>query len=339
MAATPGKRRSRWLAGTVAVLVVAACTTATAAKTAVRASGAEAPTGTATGPFPATFIAISTGYTGYRLAVYSAVTGRLLRYLTAAEPGGGPGGPSLSADGIIIFGRATGNNCAGSIDEVPAGGGPKRVLIGVAGRGSQAFWPGLVAGSADGRYLLYTTFHCAAPLDETVHLQNLRTGRELTRRVSSPQGVVPGLEGAGVFIDNDQEVVSASGSEVGVLSVPSLTGRTYATAPRGCRYGSLAGTSTELLATLECGARDALSLVAISPRTFAVTRTLIRLGTCLGGRISVAVHDPSALLVETEGACLPPTAVPMERILKIRGAKASVVLSGSASFMPMSAIW
>jgi len=45
------------------------------------------------------------------------------------------------------------------------------------------------------------------------------------------------------------------------------------------------------------------------------------------------------MLVEAEDACLPPTAVPTERILKIRGAEVSVVLSGSASFMPMSAIW
>jgi hypothetical protein len=230
-----------WLAGPAAVLAVAACTTAAAPKTAVRVSGAEVmAAGAAAGPFPATFIAISTGYTGYRLAVYSAANGRLLRYLTAAEPGGGAGGP--------------------------------------------------------------------------------------------------GLEGAGVFTDNDRQV-SASGSQAGVLRVPSLTGRAYATAPRGCRYVSLAGTSTELFATPDCGARDALSVVALSPRTFTATRTLIRLGTCLYGSISAAVHDPSALLAETEGACLPPTAVPKEQILEIRGAEATMVLSGSASFMPMSAIW
>jgi hypothetical protein len=131
---------------------------------------------------------------------------------------------------------------------------------------------------------------------------------------------------------------SSAESEASVLRVPSPTTRTYA-APRGCRYGSLAGTTAELFATLDCRARDALSVVAISPRTFAVTRTLIRLGTCLGGSISVAIHDPSALLAQTEGACLPPTAVPVVRILKIRGAEASVVLSGSASSTPMSATW
>ncbi|HEY6314763.1 MAG TPA: hypothetical protein VIY52_28730 [Streptosporangiaceae bacterium] len=303
--------------------------TATASKTAVHVSGAEAPASTATGPFPATFVGISTGATGGRLAVHSAANGRVLKYLTAAEPGGGPGLPSLSADGTVIFQRGTGS-CAATIDAVPAGGGPERVLIPMVGRGNQAIMPGLPSSSADGRYLSYLTARCSAPLDETVHLRNLHTGRELT----GPGWVGPDA----VFLDNDQQVVSVSGSVVAVLRVPSLTTRTYA-APRGCRYGSLAGTSTELLATLDCGARNALSVVAISPRTFAVTRTLIRLGTCLDASISAAAHDPSALLVETEGACLPPTTAPMVRILKIRGAEASVVLSGSASFMPIPAIW
>lgn len=346
MAATRGKKRSLWLAGAVAVLAVAACTgasapvrgnvtaaaatTATASKTAVHVSGAEAPTGRATGPFPATFIAISTGYTGYRLAVYSAANGRLLKYLTAAEPGGGPADPGLSADGgTVVFVRGTGT-CADTIDTVPADGGAERVLIPLTGRLPTDVIPFDGSYSSDGIYLIYATVPCSPPRTVLVHVRNLRTGRELAGR-----GWV-GLDA--VFIDNDQQVVSVSGSVVAVLRVPSLTTRTYA-APRGCRYGSLAGTGTELLATLDCGARDALSVVAISPRTFAVTRTLIRLGTCLAGSISVAVHDPSALLVETEGACLPPTAVPMERVLKIRGAEASVVLSGSASFMPMSAIW
>jgi hypothetical protein len=163
-----------------------------------------------------------------------------------------------------------------------------------------------------------------------IHLRNLRTGHELAG---------PGALGSdAVFVNDDRQVVSGTGAGLTVLQLPSLRARAYP-APRGCRYQGLAGTETEMTGLLQCGARDALSVVAISPATFAVTRTLIRLGTCLGGSISVAVHDPSAILVETEGACLPPTAVPMVRILKIRGAKASVVLSGSASLMPTSAIW
>jgi hypothetical protein len=43
----------------------------------------------------------------------------------------------------------------------------------------------------------------------------------------------------------------------------------------------LAGTETEVDALLQCGRGHELNVVAISPRTFTVTRTLIRLGSCL----------------------------------------------------------
>jgi hypothetical protein len=69
--------------------------------------------------------------------------------------------------------------------------------------------------------------------------------------------------------------------------------------------------------------------VAISPRTFTVTRTLIRLGSCLGGvTISLAQADPPAMLAETYDACLPPTARGAYRIVKIRDGHARDVASG-----------
>jgi hypothetical protein len=341
MAATPSKKRSLWLAGAVAVLAVAACTgasapvrgnvtaaavtTATAPETAVHVSDAEVSASTAAGSFPATFIGISAGS---RLAVYSAANGRVLKYLTAAEPGTGRlAGPELSADGGTVVFVLYGGTCTDSIDMVPAGGGAERVLIPPA----HGDIPYAASYSADGKYLIYgTVVPCSPPYPKMIHVRNLRTGHEL---------VGPGALGwDAVFVNDDRQVVSGNDAGLTVLQLPSLRARAYP-APQGCRYQGLAGTETELIGLVQCGASDALSVVAISPATFAVTRTLIRLGTCLGGSISVAVHDPSAMLVETEGACLPPTAVPMARILKIRGAEASVVLSGSASSMPISAIW
>src|SRR5258708_17995626 len=45
-------------------------------------------------------------------------------------------------------------------------------------------------------------------------------------------------------------------------------------------------------------------VAAIATRTFAITRTLIRLGDCRGSTdLSLAVGDPSAVLVETNDAC------------------------------------
>jgi hypothetical protein len=341
MATTPSKKRSLWLAGAVTVLATAACTgapapvrgnvtaaaatTAAASKTAVHGSGAAVPAGTAAGSFPATFIGISTGR---RLAVYSAANGRLLKYLTAAEPGGPPEDPELSADGGTVVFVRFGGTCTGYIDTVPAGGGAERVLIPPTPADGIPF---AASYSADGMYLIYATVvPCSSPYTKMIHVRNLRTGPELAGRGA--------LDWDAVFVNDDRQVVSGNHAGLTVLQLPSLRARAYP-APRGCRYQGLAGTETELAGLLQCGARDALSVVAISPATFAVTRTLIRLGTCLGGSISVAVQDPSAILVETEGACLPPTAVPTVRILKIRGAEASVVLSGSASVMPTSAIW
>jgi hypothetical protein len=342
MATTPSKKRFLWLAGAVAVLAVAACagapasvpgnvtaaaaTTAAVPETAVHVSSAEVPASTAAGSFPATFIGISA--VGSRLAVYSAANGRVLKYLTAAEPGVGRlAGPELSADGGTVVFVLYGGTCTDYIDTVPAGGGAERVLIPPA-HGDIPFAPSY---SADGKYLIYATVvPCSPPYPKMIHVRNLRTGHELAG---------PGALGwDAVFVNDDRQVVFGNGAGLTVLQLPSLRARAYP-APRGCRYQGLAGTETELAGLLQCGARDALSVVAISPATFAITRTLIRLGTCLAGSISVAVHDPSAMLVETEGACLPPTAVPMVRILKIRGAQASVVLSGSASVVPASAIW
>jgi hypothetical protein len=342
MAATPGKKRSLWLAGAVAVLAAAACTgapapvpgnvtaaaaaTAAAPQTAVHVSGAQVPASTAAGSFPATFIGVSAA--GSRLAVYSAANGRVLKYLTAAEPGAGRlAGPELSADGGTVVFVLYGGTCTDYIDTVPAGGGAERVLIPPA----HGDIPVAASYSADGEYLIYATVvPCSPPGPEMIHVRNLRTGHEL----AGPGALGPDA----VFVNDDRQVVSGTGAGLTVLQLPSLRARAYP-APRGCRYQDLAGTETEIDGLLQCGARDALSVVAISPATFAVTRTLIRLGTCLGGSISVAAHDPPAILVQTEGACLPPTAVPMARILKIRGAEASVVLSGSASVMPTSAIW
>jgi hypothetical protein len=108
--------------------------------------------------------------------------------------------------------------------------------------------------------------------------------------------------------------------------------------PRGCQYQWLAETGTELDAMLQCDPGHQLSVVAISPRTFTVTKTLIRLGSCLGGvTISLARADPSAMLAETYDACLPPAAPGEYRIMKIRDGQAWNVLSGQD--VPAAGSW
>jgi hypothetical protein len=300
--------------------------------------------------FPADFIADSWAVgSSDVVAVYSAANGRLIRKLTVPMPGGGPGAPQLSPDGrTVIFSRGQGT-CAQTIDTVPFRGGREQVLIPMTGTGNNAIVPGDPSYSADGRYQIYDTVPCNPSAHPLLHIRDLSTGRELT---------TPGFLGEtgflgdadSVFLDHDSEVVFAgAGLDVlragldlpwtglEVLRIPSMASAAYP-APRGCRYQALAGTETELDALMQCGSGDKLSVVAISPRTFTVTSTLIRLGSCLGGEtISLAPADPSAMLAETYDACLPPTARGNYRIVKIRAGRAWRVTSGQDA--PQAASW
>ena len=290
--------------------------------------------GTAAG-FPADFIGVSSAATAVMavVAVYSAADGHLIRTLTVPMPGGGPGGPQLSPDGrTVIFSRGQGS-CAQTIDMVSFRGGREQVLIPMTGHpliGNNAIIPGDPSYSADGRYLIYDTVPCHPSGHALLHIRDLSTGRERTRA-----GTL-GVAGS-VFLDHDSEVVFGTGTGLEVLRMPSMAVMAYP-APRGGRYQALAGTQTELDALLQCGRGHELSVVAISPRTLTVTRTLIRLGSCLGGEtISLAPAYPSAMLTETYDACLPPTARGEYRIVKIRGGHVWLVTSGHD--VPQGAFW
>ena len=309
-----------------------ATTPATATATTPATAG-----GTGAG-FPADFIGVSSAATAVMavVAVYSAADGRLIRKLTVPMPGGGPGGPRLSRDGrTVIFSRGQGS-CAQTIDTVPFRGGREQVLIPMTGTGNNAINPGDPSYGADGRYLIYDTVPCNPSEQALLHIRDLSTGRELTR--AGFLGVADS-----VFLDHDSEVVIAgAGLEVltaglEVLRMPSMAVTAYP-APRGCRYPALAGTETELVALMQCGPGRELSVVAISPRTFTATQTLIRLGSCLGGEtISLAPADPPAMLAETYDACLSPTARGDYRIVKIRGGHVWLVTSGHD--VPQGAFW
>jgi WD40-like Beta Propeller Repeat len=302
--------------------------------------------------FPADFIGVSWATTPVLavVAVYSAADGHLIRKLTVPLPGGGMGVPRLSPDGrTVIFSRGQGS-CAQTIDTVPFRGGREQVLVPMTGTGNNAVNPGDPSYSADGRYLVYYTVPCNPSGHPLLHVRDLGTGRELTGAgFLGPAGFLGDADS--VFLDHDSEVVFGAGLEVlraglevlwtglEVLRLPSMASAAYP-APRGCRYQALAGTKTEteLDALLQCGPGHELSVVAISPNTFTVTRTLIRLGSCLGGEtISLAPADPSAMLTETYDACLPPATPGYYRILKIRDGQVRLVTSGHE--VPQAASW
>ena len=314
-------------------LMATGCGGSTAAPPAATAPVTPTPAtaGVTAADFPADFIGVSPASTASTavVAVYSATDGHLIRKLTVPMPGGGMGYPRLSPDGhTVIFSRGQGS-CAQTIDTVPVRGGREQVLVPMTGTGDNAIIPDYPSYSADGRYLIYDTVPCGPSGHALLHVRDLGTGRELTRA---------GLLGyiGSVFLDHDSEIVFA-GTGLEVLRMPSMALAAYP-APRGCRYQALAGTETELDALLQCDPGHELSIVAISPRTFTVTRTLIRLGSCLGGEtISLASAGPSAILAETYDACLSPTARGEYRIVKIRADQAWRVTSGQD--VPQLASW
>jgi hypothetical protein len=290
------------------------------------------PPPTATG-FPADFVGVSSPGSDGVVAVYSAANGRLIRKLTVPMPGGGPGSPQLSPDGrMVIFVRGTGT-CAQVIDTVPFRGGPEQTLIPMTGNpltSKNYSIPDDPSYSPDGRYLIYDTIPCTSG-HTLVHIRDLSTGRERTRAVTLGYTF-------SVFLDH-HEVAGETGTGLEVLRMPSMAMTAYP-APRGCRYQPLAGTQTEteLDAFLQCGPGHELSVVAVSPRTFTVTRTLIRPGSCLGGQmISLARADPSAMLAEIYDACGSPTTPVGYTIVEIRNGRAWFVTSGQD--VPQGASW
>ena len=312
--------------------------TVTAAILGLAASGMAAaasstPATTAAVRTPRTFVA-ATAVAPTRLARYSATTGRLLKYLTTPQPGGGVGGPELSADGrTVLFSRGHGT-CTETIDTVPARGGAERVLIPMTGRSATASLPDPGASpSADGRYLLYSMTTCANLNHHAVYLRNLRTGRTVRLARRGPE-----LMFVAAFIKQDRQVAytsyGPSHGQLAVLNLRPLRLRFHA-APRGCRYGPLAtpGTGGLLTGTLNCG--RVVKVVTVVPSSFRVTATIATLrGPCQQAvSVSIAKRDPQALLLDVYGCH------DSERIVTIRHGRATVLLSGPSRQMPQGPVW
>jgi hypothetical protein len=86
------------------------------------------------GNLPARFVA----ETGGRVAVVSADTGRVERYLTAEEPGGGAEDPAATPDGRTVWFSRGDGACAAHIASVPVAGGPEQKLRGSGEAGPEA---------------------------------------------------------------------------------------------------------------------------------------------------------------------------------------------------------
>jgi hypothetical protein len=317
----------------VALIALAACDNQGALRTGNVHKQVSAVTIRTTGAvaLPASFVGLtpprSPRSAARRLALFSQADGRRLRFLTAQRLGGGAYNPVISANGrTVAFERGAGP-CDQTIDRVPANGGRERVLIPMKSGGNNPIVPSSPTYSSDGQYLGYLTTGCSVSSDDVIHVRNLRTGHELTGRGYLPERAV--------FVNRDRQIVFPYGGALVVVRLPSFARHTVQP-PRGCQYELLAGTETKLAATVECGHRHAVSIVAISTRTFTVTKTVLRLSncpTCLD--VSFAATDPSALLVATDNPCVPVRGA----IYVILGQTARLVVSRSAQRLPYEIVW
>jgi hypothetical protein len=107
---------------------------------------------------PATFVAARDG----RVAVLSVATGKVVRWLTAATPGGGAYDPRLTPDGkTVVYAQGAGT-CSSAIRSVPVAGGVPATLVAA---GSAA----LAGPSRDGDVDAYVRTTCRPrPKDEVV---------------------------------------------------------------------------------------------------------------------------------------------------------------------------
>ena len=315
----------------VALIALAACGSQGAARTGSLHKQASVVTvrTTSADPLAASFVGLtpprSSPSAAGRLAVYSAANGRRLRFLTTQKATGF--NPVISADGkTVAFERSTGP-CAQNIDSVPLSGGRPRVLVPMKFSGNRPLVPSSPTYSSDGQYLGYLTTGCSWSSHDVIHVRNLRTGHELTGPGYLPERAV--------FVNHDRQIVFAYAGALVVVRLPSFARHTVQP-PHGCQYQLLAGTETKLAATVECGHRHAVSIVAISTRTFTVTKTVLRLSHCPSCLdLSFAPTDPSAMLVATDNPCVP---VP-GAIYVIRGQGARLVVSRSAQHLPYEIVW
>jgi hypothetical protein len=110
--------------------------------------------GTETGR-PAQFVAERNG----RIVVVSAETGRVERYLTAQQPGGGAAQPALSPDGRTVWFSRGDGSCAAHLASVPLAGGKEEKLPGSGEAGPE----GTPLPRPDRPHIAYSRADCKEP--------------------------------------------------------------------------------------------------------------------------------------------------------------------------------
>lgn len=185
--------------------------------------------------YPATFVGVSTDG---RVAVFDSSSGKVVRYLTPAQPGGGVSDLTLSPSGDrAYFTRGTGT-CSAHIASVPVAGGPETVAV-TAPAGSLVSNPVLIG---EGGTVAYVRTSCT-DAGQAVVLDSLGGGGGAQTWYAAPHngvrlfGFQPGSPH--VLL---RESAPGSGSQLRLLDVTKPQGPLEGAAPvvrqapAGCSY-------------------------------------------------------------------------------------------------------
>lgn len=236
-----------------------------------------------------------------RLAVISMSSGRVVRYLTVGEAGGGPGDLALSPDGSTVYFTRGLGTCAGEVDKVLVSGGPETPAV-----RRQAPSEGGAAVRPDGQLLAYSRYYCQPGDHPELVIASTRAG-DLGSHVYPNLGYVAGAHS---WSPDGTRLVMANPDDSGltvlkVSTAGSITGQSTITPrSRGCLLepGIFWTADDSILVTRVCGAQGPDrqdSILALDPSTGAIQHTVLTIPK--GSEADTIALDPSGryLLYET----------------------------------------
>jgi hypothetical protein len=238
---------------------------------------------------------------GSRIAVVSAATGKVLRYLTEAQPGGGPSDLTLNADrNVLYFARGDGS-CAGHLARVPiAGGEEKPFLTGLSDADGSAPERHTALRST-GTTIAFARANCEGRDDEVV-IATLGSDPEV--RTTRKEGGIQNL----VWQKDGTRLLVYSGGVTRAYSVDRsgrITGTHPFPEPIGCHTSPVVSIPTQtptLLANRTCGvdAQQRVSIVELDGKSYRKLRTLVSLPRGWTGG-AIALDDLGGHLLYSKG--------------------------------------
>ena len=249
----------------------------------------------AAGP-PAFFIGLSDPNAPRQgVAVFNTRTGRLVRYLTPQQPGGGASYPLLDPAGrSVVYAVGTGS-CGSDIYRVSVDG-PARPQLLIRGDSGPLLAPAVAPG---GGRIAYVQGHCDAATEDILARPLTATGPAVALYRGAPAEGISGLRWSQ---DGWLSFITTTGQGAVLHTIPARDGQPVRSlpAPTGCSWSAATWFSDDgrarLLASLDCAAG---SRWLILDRQLATLRTLATFPAQRGAQ-SVSVDATNKWLIYQE---------------------------------------